>query len=282
MLYLTQIFVFIFGTIIGSFLNVVIFRTEKEEEIVKTPSHCPYCKTRLKWFELFPLFSYLSLRAKCRYCREKISAQYPMVEAAVGFGFVFLFDYLSGKFGVLSPRFLVEVFFLAAIYCFLLLIFVYDLKTKIIPDNFLLPAAFLSFFYLLQKDIFQNCLDISNSRVVLGVMAAAAASFFFWTLFYFSKGRWMGFGDVKLVMLLGFLLGPKAMAVALFIAFFLGSVVGVALVAFSRLKMKSQIPFGPFLVLGGILAFFYADRFIVDYYKLLNYLNVAWYYRIFL
>jgi len=280
MSFIAEFFIFILGLLIGSFLNVVIFRTEKEEEIVRTPSHCPYCKTKLKWFELFPLLSYSFQGGKCRYCREKISPQYFLVEFCTATGFVFIYNQFLKTANISSFYFLAVVSFWFILYSFFVLIFAYDFRHKIIPDNFLYPALFVAFFYNLYRDIHNGCLGGINSSIVSGLFAAAAISFFFWCLFYFSKGRWMGFGDVKLVMLLGFLLGPSATAVAVFIAFFLGSVVGIFLVLFSKLKMKSQIPFGPFLILGCFFSFFYYSEIVIQYYRMANGFNIFWTHKI--
>jgi prepilin signal peptidase PulO-like enzyme (type II secretory pathway) len=270
---MVNIIVFVFGLLAGSFLNVVVLRTEKEEDMIWTPSYCPSCKKKLAWYELFPLVSYLLQGGKCRGCKRSISMQYFLVETATGLGFLLIWALLSSTY-VMGGRLLIEMLFWVVLYSFFVIIFVYDLRNKIIPDEYLFPAMFVSFFYALQRDIFSGCLASAHSYVVLGVIASAGAAVFFWSIYYFSRGTWMGFGDVKLVMLLGFLLGPRDTFVGLMLAFFLGSVVGVLLMVFSGLKIKSEIPFGPFLIAGAFIAFFYGTALSGWYLHVMNEINI--------
>jgi len=265
--------VFVFGLLVGSFLHVVVLRTEKDEDFIYKPSHCPHCKKKLAWYELVPLLSYLFQGGRCRSCKRPISLQYLLVEAATGLGFLLIFHLLSSTY-FFGGRFLVELLFWFVLYSFFTVIFIYDLRDKIIPDEFLFPAMFVSFFYMMQKDIYDGCLTLADSHIVLGIIGAAAAAVFFWSIYYFSRGTWMGFGDVKLVMMLGFLLGPLSTFIGLMLAFFLGSVVGLALILFSRYGLKSEIPFGPFLLVGAFVSFFFGDLLSRHYLSIMNTINV--------
>jgi len=234
--------IFIFGLSVGSFLNVVICRLETKESIVAKRSHCPQCGAVLKWYDLIPLLSFVFLLGKCRSCGKKINWQYPVVEIATGLLFLLFFN----------------LYFYLIIICFLIIIFVYDLKHYIIPNKVVFPAIILSFFYSIFIGSFLNFL-----------LAALGASGFFLALVLVSKGRWMGMGDVKLAFLMGLILGWPNILAALFLAFLSGAVVGVALIIFGKKGLKSQIPFGPFLAGATVLVMLCGQLWI-------NFLFVFW------
>ncbi len=240
-----DIFVFIFGVCIGSFLNCFIYRLE-EGKTLKGRSFCPSCKHELSWLDLFPIFSFLFLRGKCRYCNKKISIQYPLVEIATGV----LFVLVSSFFSPISTVFL---FYITAV---LVIIFVYDLKHFIIPDKVLLPAIIITFIYQL----------VFNFKLVPNlIIASLIASGFFLLIFLISRGKWMGFGDVKLAVIMGLVLGLPNVLTALFLAFFFGAIIGVILMVFERKSLKSEIPFGPFLIMGTFIAMLFGSQIIQWY-----------------
>ena len=140
--FLIYFFIFLFGLTIGSFLNCVIYRLEKSESFLKGRSYCPNCKHILGWQDLIPVFSFLILKGKCRYCQQKISWQYPLVELFTGLIFLFVFYILHSTFYIL-------------ISCFLIVIFVYDLKYSLIPDKIIYPAIILSLIFNFQFLILQ-------------------------------------------------------------------------------------------------------------------------------
>ena len=255
---LIDIFVFVLGLCIGSFLNCVVYRMEHKKGL-KGRSFCPHCKHTLCWQDLFPVLSFVFLRGKCRHCKKKISIQYPLVELATGILFVLIIWSLglgwSLGFGAWD---LIKLFFLFYIASALIIIFVYDLKHYIIPDKVLLPAIIISLIY--------NFIPPYNWQHLIYIFwAVVAAAGFFLFIFLISKGRAMGFGDVKLAVLMGLLLGLPNVLLALFLAFFFGAIIGLIQMAFKGKNLKSEIPFGPFLITGTFVAMFYGNQIIQWY-----------------
>ena len=248
--YLIDLFVFIFGVCIGSFLNCYIYRLEQEKTL-NGRSFCPNCKHFLSWLDLFPVFSFLFLKGKCRYCKEKISIQYPLVELAGGILFLAIFN----------PHNILQSVFYWLISCFLIIIFVYDLKHYIIPDKILFPAIIITL-------VFNLIPPYNFHQIIFNFVGAAVASGFFLAIFVFSKGKWMGFGDVKLAILMGLLLGLANVLVALFLAFFFGAIIGVIMMVFEKKNLRSEIPFGPFLIAGTFSAIFFGSQIIQWYMSL--------------
>ena len=241
------IFVFIFGLIIGSFLNCVIYRLEKGKSLWGR-SYCPHCKHTLIWTDLVPVFSFLFLKGRCRYCHKKISIQYPMVEILTALIFLLILNFqpLNLKFSILN------LLFLLYIVSSLIVIFIYDLKHYLIPDKILFPAIIIAFIY--------NFLNFNY------LLAAFIAFSFFLFIYLISKGQWMGFGDVKLSILLGLILGFPNILVGLFLSFFFGAIIGIGLIYLNKKGLKSEIPFAPFLIMGTFVAMFFGDRIIQCYF----------------
>ncbi len=237
--------IFLFGLTIGSFLNCVICRLKTGKSFLGGHSFCPYCKHELVWYDLIPVFSFLMLKGKCRYCQKPISIQYPLVELATAILFVLVFNSQN----------LFNTGYLLLITGFLIIIFVYDLKHYIIPDKVIFPAILTSFLFLLT----------TNSLLPNTILSAFGASLFFLLIYLISKGQWMGFGDVKLSFLMGLHLGFPNILVALFSAFFSGAIIGLILIAQSKKTLKSRVPFGPFLVFGTFLAMLYGES-IINWY----------------
>ncbi len=262
-----DIFVFLFGVIIGSFLNCVIYRLEQEKSL-QGRSFCPNCKHTLSWMDLFPVFSWVFLAGKCRYCAKKISMQYPAVEIVTGLIFLAIYNF---KFEILNQfeilKFL-NLAFLLYVASVLIIIFIYDLKHYIIPDKVLFPAIFVTVFFRFFENLaISNWILNSNFKFQISnyILAAIIASGFFLIIFLISRGKWMGFGDVKLAILMGLLLGLPNVLAALFIAFFLGAIIGVILMALQKKGLKSEIPFGPFLIAGTFFAMLFGNQ-IVQWY----------------
>ena len=239
--------IFLFGLIVGSFLNCVIYRLEKGESFLRGRSYCPNCKHILDWQDLIPLFSFLILKGKCRYCSQKISLQYPLVEIATGLLFLLIFNFQFSIFNYL-------------IACFLIVIFVYDLKHYIIPDKVIYPAIIFALIFNFQF-LISNQFSIFN----YSILSAIGMAIFFLTIVLISRGKWMGWGDVKMVFFMGLFLGSPKILVALFLAFFIGASVGLILIFLGKKTLKSEVPFGPFLVTGTFLAMFFGER-IIDWY----------------
>ncbi len=252
--------IFFFGLSVGSFLNCLIYRLSINEK-PKGRSYCPKCKHSLSYKDLIPLFSYIFLLGKCRYCKKKISLEYPLVELSTGVVFVFSFLISWNNFSGNLLFDVSEIIFLFAVLFFLILIFVYDLKYYIIPDFATFSLIGISFLYLISSSFLKNDVSILLS----GIFSALGVFLFFFSLFYFTKGKGMGFGDVKFVIFMGLFLGFPNILVGLFISFVLGAIIGLALIALKRKKIKSQVPFGPFLIIGSIVAYFYGEKMVSIY-----------------
>lgn len=252
---LTHVSVFLFGLAIGSFLNVVIFRLEKDKLILSGRSKCPKCQAVLNWRDLVPLLSFVWQKGRCRYCGAKISRQYPVVEMATGL--LFLSAVLIRQSAEKNPAYsdsllaFMTIFDLIII-SFLIVIFVYDLKHYLIPDKIVYPAIGISFLYFLAADY-----GSLPGRILAGFGTAV----FFLLLVVVSRGRWMGLGDAKLSFLMGLWLGWPLVLAALLLSFFSGAGAGLVLIILGRKKMKSEIPFGPFLTGSTILVFLLAPFF---------------------
>ena len=233
-----SLFIFLLGLAVGSFLNAVIFRLEKGENALKGRSYCPQCKHQLSFDDLIPVLSFVLLKGKCRYCKKPISWQYPLVEISTAAVFLLIF-FTQGL-----------NFYLWSIASLLIVIFVYDLKYYLIPDIILYLAIGVAFLYR----IFKHVGSLENALV-----SAIFASAFFLAIYLLSKGKWMGFGDVKLAFFMGLFLGFPNILIALYSAFFAGAVVGVVLIVAKKKKMNSQVPFGPFLVGGTFFALLFGQ-----------------------
>ena len=254
---LVYFFVFIFGLAVGSFLNCVIYRLEIGGSFLKGRSYCPHCKHVLAWKDLIPIFSFLILKGKCRYCKKKISLQYPLVELFTGILFAFTTYNLQ-------PTTLQQTLILCCqlfVFSCLVIIFIFDLKHYLIPDKIIYPAITIAFL----NQILTSNIEHLTSNVILGILP----SLFFLAIILISHETWMGLGDFKLSILMGLILGWPKILVSLFFAFFSGAVVGLILILLKRKTMKSQIPFAPFLVSGTFFAMFFGDKIINWYLRLI-------------
>lgn len=257
MLTLLAIIFFCFGLIIGSFLNVVILRYNTERTFGGR-SACMSCKTTLSWAELIPLGSYLALGGRCRTCKVKISMQYPLVELVTGVVFSLLFIKLANLFAFNLLEFIFSYSYYAILFSLLIVLAAYDLRHKIIPDVFSFffgLIAFLGIFFITSEG---TALHLPS---VLDFFAGPIIALPFVLLWFVSRGTWMGLGDGKLALGLGWMLGIAGATSAVVLAFWSGAVVGVALMLTRKnYKMKTEIPFGPFLVLGTMVAFLFDLR----------------------
>lgn len=260
---LTTIF-FIFGLIIGSFLNVVIIRLNTERSFGGR-SACMTCQSQLRWYELIPVFSFLGLLGRCRTCKTKISIQYPLVELATGIIFSTLFFKFQDIFFLNTLSFSLTYAYYVATFSLLLVIAVYDLRHKIIPDALSLIfgiLAFIGLFFFSNSGVANNSLGFSvfslHLPLIWDFLSGILIALPFYLFWLVSKGTWMGLGDAKLSIGLGWLLGISQALSGVVIAFWVGAIVGITLVIFSKkYGMKSEIPFAPYLVLGAFLAFIF-------------------------
>lgn len=255
------------GALIGSFLNVVIVRLATSESVVRGRSHCRSCKRTLSVFELIPIVSFVFLRGRCRGCKASIGVRYPIVEAATAFLFGFVaFQFWSADFDFLSG---VLMALILAFVAGLVVIFSYDMHHYLIPDKVLVPLILLAIPYQLVVGL----RDTASGELVLSPLlgafgAAVVGGLFFLILFLVSKGEWMGFGDVKLVVFMGLLLGLSGLLLALFFAFVSGAIIGIALMAWGRKNLGDHVPFAPFLICGIFVSFFWGHPIITWYLQL--------------
>src|SRR3989338_3828610 len=244
--------VFILGTAVGSFLNVVIDRVSRRESILGR-SYCDHCKATLSTFDLIPILSFVSLGAKCRYCKKPISWQYPLVEALTGTLFVISFAVLASG-NELSLKNLIYYFFLIAI---AIIVGAVDLKFSLIPTSFVFLASLVALVY--------NFFIFSSGDFVSYVATAFGLALAFTVIVLVTRGRGMGEGGIVLAFLIGIVLGFKATLVAVFIAFLSGAIVSIILIILGRKKFGQTIPFAPFLLFGLITALFWAKPFLEWY-----------------
>ena len=247
---LLYIIIFLIGLGFGSFASVIIHRLHiKQKGIFWGRSKCPHCKHVLSAIDLIPLFGYLINKLKCHYCKKPISLKYPILELVMG-GFFLL---TSISVGLWNP-FLLS-YFLLLTFIFVVLSF-YDIFFQEIPDEISLPTIILVGLvgYLAHLH--------SPTSMFIGFIVPVV---FFAALFLGSGGRWLGGGDVRLGAIMGLLLGWPNIITGLFLGYLIGSVYSLAGLASGKLTRKSQIPFGPFLLLGTYIALFWGER-IINWY----------------
>lgn len=249
MLLLLVIIIFCLGLVVGSFLNVVIIRGQKGETL-RGRSHCGRCNEILSWRELVPLASFLVQKTRCRHCKTKISWQYPLVELACAVAYVVGFWTLvsEGLWVNVQPLALAG---LAIGIPAALVILVSDLRFQTIPDGATIILGIIGFGAIL----FRNALwyDIGAALLVAVILGG---------LWLVSHGRWMGFGDVKLILATSLILGFPASIAAFLFSFWSGGIIGILLILSGKRRLNQRIPFGPFILLGSGLAWFFSSLFL--------------------
>lgn len=239
-----HIIVFIYGVLIGSFLNVVICRLPRKESIVKVRSHCEGCGYQLKWYDLVPLFSYIFLRGKCRKCKAVISIQHPLIEGLNGLFYIIVFT----KYG-----FSIDTVLFCLLSSALLALSVIDFRTYEIPVGFqyvigILAVIRVAFHY-------QSWIE--------HVIGFFAVSLFLCLIYYISKGTAIGGGDVKLMAVCGLMLGWKLILFAFIVGCILGSVIHLL-----RMKISKEdhvLAMGPYLSAGIMIAILWGEQFVTWY-----------------
>ncbi len=237
---------FIFGLIIGSFLNVLIDRLPLEETI-KGRSHCDYCRHQLSALDLVPVLSFFYLKGSCRYCRQKISWFYPLVELTTAILFVLSWAYFP------FHTFAIKVAYLGIVSC-LIVVFFSDLKYQMIPDS--IQIAFFVFSLFALGENIAPLPFMRHAAASVGVMGPILL------IYLFTRGVGMGFGDVKFTLTLGFLLGLEKGFIGLYLAFIIGAAFSIVLILLGKKRLKSKIAFGPFLVTGAFIVLFWGDQLI--------------------
>lgn len=270
---------FLTGMVLGSFAKALADRSLNNRSFGGR-SYCPYCKKTLQWYDLFPIFSFLYLGGKCRYCHSKISIEYLLVEVVTGL--------LIGLLFTFSPAdFIFKTFFITI----LVALFLTDIKKMLLPDKITLPAIWIGlglqvvltvfkigylYYYLSQTIIGRLLLpphsDYFKRHVLLiawpfltGILMAFLIGGFFMALIIITKGKGMGGGDVKLGAFIGLMLGFPQSLLAIVSSFILGAVFSIVLLATGKKHLGQSIPFGPFLVLGSLVSLFWGDQ-IINWY----------------
>ncbi|AGB41723.1 prepilin signal peptidase PulO-like peptidase [Halobacteroides halobius DSM 5150] len=239
--------IFLSGLIVGSFLNVLIYRLPQGEGVAVSRSYCPKCKTKLAALDLVPVLSYLLLRGRCRYCNTKVSRQYPLVELVTGGLVVGLFQqyHLSSQF--MTYSLLVALLIVAS---------VIDFKLMIIPNK----ITYLGIISGLLASVVFNHISVRAS--LLGLLIPAGL------LLIIALVGGMGLGDVKLVAMIGSFIGLRDTLVGIFFGSLIGSILGVGLISLGIKNRKSRIPFGPFIAIGTILVLLFREPIINFYFQL--------------
>jgi leader peptidase (prepilin peptidase)/N-methyltransferase len=265
---------FLFGLAVGSFLNVVATRYDGERfllsnKLIGGRSHCEQCRKTLRWFELVPLFSFALQGGRCRRCKARLSIQYPIVELLSGIIFVSVplalgvGPALGVSATVAAPLMLLAALWIA-VFEALLVITLIDTRLGIIPDEINVFLAAAGVLLLLVPA------PLDAAAVLVKIIAALGAGAFFALLIAVTRGKGMGMGDLKLVIPLGLLFGWPDIVLVLMAAFVIGAIVGVIAVARGANSMRGTLPFGPFLALGAVTAFFWGAPIIGWYLSLLK------------
>lgn len=243
---ITYIILFVYGVIFGSFINVLIDRIPSGKLFSKSRSYCESCGKTLRWYDLIPLVSYILLKGKCRCCRKPIPKRLFFVELLVGLGFITIFH-------LTSPISLLSLIIILVIFSLLVAIFFIDAKYRIIPDSLLIVLLFTTLLFHV----------VNDSELISHVITAFASFTFFLILYLITKGKGIGFGDVKFSFVIGFMLGFPVAVVAFYAAFLTGALISIILILIGKKKARgSVIAFGPFLIIGVVIAALYANEII--------------------
>lgn len=237
----------VLGLVVGSFLNAVVYRSHMGFSLIRGRSRCPYCSHNLSALDLVPVFSFIFLKGHCRYCRASISRQYPLLETGTVLACLLLYWRFS-----LGPAFFVYVFYT----CVLIVIFVLDLRYYVILDKISIPAVLMAFI------LSPMVLKMNLVNMIEGILIGGG---FFLLQFIVSRGRWIGGGDLRMGVLMGAMLGWPHIVPALFLAYIIGAVISLGLLAAGNEEWKHKIPLGTFLSLATFLTFQMGDAVIIWY-----------------
>lgn len=300
MIYLILLIAFIFGAILGSFVNVVIICLEKNKNLLKKKrSQCPHCKHKLSPLDLIPILSFFLLKRKCRYCKKKISWRYLIIELVSGSLITFttlVYMYYLGCDTLISKGFcpasdafhrineisLLSILYLLIVYILvelLLITFIYDLRKGLISNGVIITGIIasvvlntISLFHRSLKVLwsissFGSENDYTNKIITL-VITTVLVSLFFWSLHYFSKGKWLGGGDVKLIFWISIMFGWPLIWMVLLLGFMLGSIISIMMIYKRKKNLKSRIALGPFLALSAFVIMLFGDLMFEYYLRL--------------
>lgn len=260
-----KIVAFIFGSIVGSFLNVCIYRMPQGKSVVWPGSHCPNCEKRIPWYDNIPFISYLLLKGRCRFCKERISPIYLIVELLTAIMFMALFNQFRLSY---------DFFVYLVLVCGLIVATFVDIRHRIIPDEISIGGMIVGFILTSIKGVSLKPLSFNLKPLfdsILGIIIGGGIIYltgFLFDLIYFKllkkppiqgETESMGGGDVKLLAMIGAFLGWQKALVTFFLAPFLGAAVGIINLL---VKKDHTIPYGPFLSLAALLSLFYTDKII--------------------
>lgn len=261
------IIIFLLGTAVGSFLSTIVHRLKNGKKgIFIGRSMCPHCETQLNAMDLIPLASFLLLKRRCRYCEKNIPSYYFFIELLSGTIFLLLFlkfNFLTfGLNGIdINMAMLSNFLFSVILGSLLVAIFFFDLLYFEIPDHFSIPFAVLALLQSLAQ----------NTPTIRSMLAAIIITLiFFGGQIVLSKGKWLGQGDLRLGIGMAILFGWKLFLVALFISYTIGAITSIILMITKKFTMKSQIAFGPFLVLGTLITMLFGQIMLETYQKLIG------------
>lgn len=251
----------IFGTIIGSFLNVCIYRIPNKESIAYPGSKCGNCNTSLKPLDLIPVLSYLFLKGKCRYCQSKVSIQYPLIELLNGALYVLLYHYFDISLITITYSILFSV---------LLTVAVIDYKTMRIPNPLVIFGLIVATIYLITASIYYMDIIIIPKGIAGMLLGATIIGICMLISLLLFKKQGMGMGDLKLLAMIGLFVGSQLVIYTIFIAVILGGIYAVLLLLTKR--NESLFPFGPFISIGAVIGILWGDSLLNLYLNLINYI----------
>lgn len=257
------IFIFLFGLVVGSFLNCVIWRLHTHRNLWGR-SQCAHCHKKIFWYDNIPVISFFVLGGKCRHCRKSISFQYPLVELSTAILFAIAYNSFELRaLGLVpiahSPQ-LIALLRNFIFISFLITIFVFDFRYYYILDTVTIPAAAIAL-------IINIAIGMGWQNLIFGGIIGGGV---FLAQFLLSRGKWIGGGDIRLGVVMGLMLGWNMVLLALFFAYTLGAVISIILVFLKYKKFSSKVPFGAFLSAATIIVLLYGERMMEWYFRFMN------------
>ncbi len=248
------------GLCFGSFVNALVWRLRKRRNFVSERSECTHCHHVLAWYDLIPVLSWIQLRGKCRYCHKPIDDS-PIVELMTAV--LFIVSYVAWPFGFVGAGLILFGLWLGAL-VLLMALTVYDIRWQLLPDRLVWPLVVLGGVFGLIRFYGYHGHDISTVLLQMGGGVLVISGLYF-VLHQVSRGAWVGFGDVKLNIFIGLILGWQQALLAIFLANLIGMIVVLPGIVLKKMSGKSRIPFGPFLILACIIALLWGQS-IIDWY----------------
>ncbi len=245
-------FVFVFGAICGSFLNVCIYRLPRRQSIILPPSRCMSCRTKIRFYDNIPIIGYLLCQGRCRYCGKPFSIRYAFVELLTAV----LVTSLFCAYGITTQ----SVFFFLFFSVLIVVSFI-DIDHRIIPNSISIPGIFLGFLAAVIMPLFVDDWFVTPKESLLGLVLGGGSLFFVNYAYSWFTGRdGIGFGDVKLLAMMGAFFGAAVVLWTIFLGSLMGSIYGVGMIVLQRRSSKYPMPFGPFIVLGCVVSLLFAEQ----------------------